>query len=420
VSAVPVLLILILILMPMAVIAFLPGSGGRFWFARLINHFKFSRSSGRFKRSVSHKAKPCQSTGSSEQPDLSALNCRARPTKQGTEACLFDTIVVEICGSIYTPGDSYYGVVEISLADVTDQTSEAMPVHSSTKQWQGRGSEVFCYNGDIGRLPKGVARLPDWTAVAQLSIDWLEFPRKGKRQLQLSASILSRDGGEELACAQSDFIYENPKFGYLDMQENIQQTKSLAVALAFAMGVANGKLLDCEIELIKNWARGNIDDSQISKRTRRKFEKALDKTVAFFRGGNQVDVNEICREIAEIAPLAERYDILEVCLHVAGANGSVGAEEMTVLKKLASQLEIDTDRFRDMMGKILPADMHSVEDAEVLVGVTSDMDKEQARHCLNKEYRKWNARATNSDPQVQNQADYMLKFIAQARSQYIE
>ncbi len=413
----PLLLILILILLPMAAIAFLPGSGGRFWVARLINHFKFSRSSGRFKRSVSHKANSCQSTGFSEQPDLSALNCRARLTKQGTED--FDTIVVEICGTIYTPGDGYYGVVEVSLADVTDQTSEAMPVHSSTKQWQGMGSEVFCYNGDIGRLPEGAARLLDWTAVAQLSIDWLVFPRKGKRRLQLSASILSRKSGEGLACAQSDFIYENPKFGYLDMQENIQQTKSLAVALAFAMGVADGKLLDCEIELIKNWARGNIDDSQISKRTRRKFEKALNKTVVFFRSGNQVDVNEICREIAEITPLAERYDILEFCLHVAGANGSVGVEEMTVLKKLASQLEIDADRFRDMMGKILPADMHSVEDAEVLIGVTSDMDKEQARHCLNKEYRKWNDRATNSDPQVQNQADYMLKFIAQARSQYI-
>ena len=217
----PLLLILILILMPMAAIAFLPGSGGRFWVARLINHFKFSRSSGRFKRPVSHKAKPCQSTESSEPPDLSVLNCRARPTKQGTEDSIFDTIVVEICGSIYTPGDGYYGVVEISLADVTDQTGEAMPVHSSTKQWQGVSSEVFCYNGDIGRLPEGAARLPDWTAVAQLSIDWLVFPCKGERRLQLIASILSRDGGEELACAQSEFIYENPKFGYLDMQEKL-------------------------------------------------------------------------------------------------------------------------------------------------------------------------------------------------------
>jgi tellurite resistance protein len=350
----PVLLILILILVPMAAMAFLPGSGGRFWLARLINHFKFSR-----KRPASRKTRFCQSTGFSEQLDPGTLNCRARLTKQGTDDCIFDTIVVEICGSIYIPSDDYYCVVGISLSDVTHPTGEPMPVHSSTRKWQGNSSEVFCYNTDIGRLPEGTASLTDWTAVAQLSIDWLVFPRKGKRKLRLSVSILSRDGGEKLVGAQSDFTYENPKFGYLDIQENIQQTKSLAVALAFVVGAADGKLLDCEIDLIKSWARGNIDNSQISNRTRRKFEKALDKTVGFFRSGNQVDVNEICREIAEIAPLAERYDILELCMHVAGAKGSVGAEEMTVLKKLAGQLEIDIDRFRDMMGRILPVDMHS-------------------------------------------------------------
>jgi len=410
----PVLLILILIFMPMAAMAFLPGSGGRFWLARLINHFKFSS-----KRQTSRKTRSCQNNVSSEKLDSSALNCRARLTKQGTDDCTFDTIVVEICGSIYTPGDGCYGVVGISLSDVTDPSGEAMPVHSSNKKWRGSNSEIFCYNGDIGRLPEGTAILTDWTDVAQLSVDWLVFPLKGKRRLRLSISILSRDVGKKLADAKSDFNYENPKFGYLDMQENIQQTKSLAVALAFVVGAADGKLLDCEIDLIKSWARGNIDDSQISNRTRRKFEKALDKTVGFFRSGNQVDFNEICRTIAEIAPLAERYDILELCMHVAGAKGSIGAEEMEFLKKLTNQLEIDIDRFRDMMGRILPADMHTVEDAEVLIGITSDMDKEQARHHLNKEYRKWNARATNSDPQIQNQADYMLKFIAQARSQYV-
>jgi hypothetical protein len=38
---------------------------------------------------------------------------------------------------------------------------------------------------------------------------------------------------------------------------------------------------------------------------------------------------------------------------------------------------------------------------------------------LNKEYSKWSARVTNTDPEIQSQADQMLKLIAEARSNYI-
>lgn len=78
------------------------------------------------------------------------------------------------------------------------------------------------------------------------------------------------------------------------------------------------------------------------------------------------------------------------------------------------------DRFRLMVEKIVPANMHQTEDVEVILGVTSDMSKEQTRQHLNKEYRKWNARVTNSNPEIQNQADYMLNFIAEVRGVCIE
>jgi hypothetical protein len=60
-----------------------------------------------------------------------------------------------------------------------------------------------------------------------------------------------------------------------------------------------------------------------------------------------------------------------------------------------------------------------VKDIETILGVTSEMSKEKARRCLNKEYSKWSARVTNTDPEIQSQADQMLKLIAEARSNYI-
>jgi hypothetical protein len=71
------------------------------------------------------------------------------------------------------------------------------------------------------------------------------------------------------------------------------------------------------------------------------------------------------------------------------------------------------------MEKVIPLEMHEVKDIESILGVTSDMNTEITRARLNKEYVKWNARVTNTNPDVQNQADQMLTLIAEARSQYI-
>ena len=78
-------------------------------------------------------------------------------------------------------------------------------------------------------------------------------------------------------------------------------------------------------------------------------------------------------------PVAERYDILNLCLRVVKANGLAAEEELNLLKNLAEWLEVNTDRFRSMMEKVLPADMHQTEDMEVILGLTSNMTKTQAR-----------------------------------------
>jgi len=358
-------------------------------------------------------------TGCSVLPDLRALNCRVRLTKQKNGSTLSDVFCVEICGSIHAPGGMHYAIIRISIADIADGITRTQPVHSRVKQWQIQDSPVFVYSGELGRLPNQVTTLTDWVSVAQLPVDWLLFPRQGKRKLQLSTAILSRWNGQELACGTAVFDYENNAFGYIDLQENTRRAKTLTVALALAVSAADNKLPDCELELIKRWARDNIDLSEAGDKAGVPLERALSQTVDFLRGGNQIDAYEISKEFVEIAPLAERYDALELCLLVARADGTARAEELALLGELAMWLKVDVDRFRHMMEKILPVGMHECQDAEVILGVSSEMGKEQARQHLNKEYRKWNARVTNFDPHVQAQADQMLRLIAAARSEYV-
>ena len=378
--------------------------------ARLVKHFKFP---------IFRKAVANQKRENSVGTDLQALNCRVRLTKQQKEESVFDVFTVEICGSIHAPGDMHSAIVRILIMDVTDGISKARPVRSRVEQRQVWGSPAFCYEAELGRIPDADITISDWMAVARLRLDWLKFPRKGKRNVQFATSILSGRNGEELAHATYTIAYENSAFGYIDLQENIRQAKTLAVALAFAVSAADGKLYNCEIETIKSWAGANIDFSKASNNTKHKLEKALNRTAEFFCDGNQLDVHRVCKEIAEFAPLAVRYDILDLCLHVAGANGVVTAEELGLLKNLADWLEVDTDRFREMMGKILPVGMHEVKDLELMLGLSSDMSRNETRQRLNREYRKWNARVTNSDPEIRMQADSMLDFIAKARTEYV-
>ena len=362
------------------------------------------------------------------KPDLNVLNCKIQETTQKEENSVVDAFSVEICGSIHAPDDLHHTTLKVSIQDVTEGPSGTKPVQARVKQWQapassGTGqaadSSVFSYSADLGRLPHKTTILSDWTSVAKLRVDWLIFARKGKQSLQFKVSILSAQDSRELACAQCSYIYENPSFGYIDVQENIEHSKTLAVALAFGVSAVDGKMYECEIELIKKWAKDNINLSRSSDKAERELDKALNEVIAFYRGGNKLDTYNICREIVGIASIARRCEVLELCLNVAKAKGSVVADELRFLKDLANRIEIDGNKFRELMEKVIPLEMHEVKDIESILGVTSDMNTEIARAHLNKEYVKWNARVTNTNPEIQSQADQMLKLIAEARSQYV-
>jgi hypothetical protein len=367
---------------------------------------------GGFRPSACNGAAVNQHTCDSLDPDPEALNCRVQVTE--VVAALF---TVQICGLIRAPSDMHDAVVRISITDVTEGRAEARPVYSRFKQWQAPDSPAFCYQADLGRIPSADMNICDWMTVAELRVDWLTFPRRGKRNLHFSASILSGQTGQELACGTSWVAYENSEYGYVDLQENVEQVKTLAVALAFAVSAADNKLHDCEIELIKNWTRSNVDCAGASAEARGQLERALDKTVEFFREGNEVDVRGICSRIVGMVPVAVRYDILDLCLRVVQVKGIATAEEICLLKDLANWLDVDLGRFRGMMERILPVNMHQVKDLEFILGVNPDMSKSEALQCLNHEYRKWNSRVTNSDPEIRKQADSMLDLLAKARTE---
>jgi tellurite resistance protein len=350
-----------------------------------------------------------------EPVDMGFLNCRVQTSEYRENDESYDAFNVDICGTIRAEKNGCQTFITISLQDVTDGSPTSVQTWTSESKMS-----AFCRRVELGRLPQEVTVLSDWRTVAQIRVDSLLFARKGKRSVQLEASIASVDSNKELSRTRCVFDYDNPVHGYQDLQENAERTKVLAVALAFAVSAADNELCESEIELIENWARDNILDSSdhATEKDARKLEKVFSRTVAFFREGNKLDTDRICKEIVELAPVAQRYDILDLCLYVARADGFVSAEESALLKDLAIWLEVDAEKFRLMMEKVLPLHMYEVKDVEAILGLTSDMSNEKARRHLNREYSRWNARVTNIDPDIQNQADQMLKLITEARGQF--
>ncbi len=354
-----------------------------------------------------------------EPIDTTILNCRARIGREPDGDSWRSVLVVDLCGTIESPDDGHEVYLEVSLHDVTDDPDQPMSVLNRPKQGPVQQNSPFVFQTDMGRLCRRTTVLEDWTSAAQISPEWFVLPRQGHRDLRFSVAIISRETGARLAAASCVAAYENIEIGYLDVEDNIERAKTLAVGLAFSVAAANNELLDCEIDVIHGWVRTNFGSGDASTGARLELERALQKTAGFFRRGGQLNVRDICTEVVEIAPMVGRLDILDLCLRVAGAKGQVTAPEVSLLKNLAGWLQVDRNRLRTMVEKRLPVSMHQSQDEEMILGLTAEMNTDDARRQLNREYAKWSARVISSDPSIRKQADQMLNLIANARTQYV-
>ncbi len=351
--------------------------------------------------------------------NLGAFNCRTRIGRQAEGESWRSVILIDVCGTIQAPTDGHEVELHVAIRDVTDNETESLPILNRPKHGPLNPSSHFAYQADMGRLCRQTTRLEDWTAVGQISPEWFVLPRAGRRQIQYTVSVISHQNGQQLACSTCVGPYENLETGYVDVEDNIQRAKTLAVGLAFSVGAANGRLLDPEVNVIYAWVRTNFGSAQVSSGAQLELDRALQKTANFFRRGGTLNLQPICGEIVEIAPLIGRIEILDLCLRVAAAKGQVTTTELKLLKDLSDWLQIERARLRTMVEKILPVEMHQGHDAEVVLGVTATMTQDEARVQLNREYAKWSSRVISTDPSIRRQADQMLKLLGQARTQYV-
>ena len=131
------------------------------------------------------------------------------------------------------------------------------------------------------------------------------------------------------------------------------------------------------------------------------------------------NVATLCATIAKKGVTAHRYDALELCLEVAGADGSADKSELDLIESIAQGLEVDAARLKEMVQKALPVAMFTDKDPDSVLGIKPDMSEADIKRFLNQEYRKWNSRVNHNDKKVREQASEMLALIADARRRHV-
>ncbi len=326
------------------------------------------------------------------------------------------TLVVEIRGAMPRMDRPTPVSARITLADVVSDGDGPHPVVSRSPRHRDTASDAFCLTVGLGVVQPGTTVLSQWMKVAEVPVEWLQFPSKGRMTLAGRVHLLCGESGRQLAAAQCTFEYTNPELGYLDAECSLRKANTLAVSLALAVTSAHSGLSAAQVGRLRDWAKSNILKSSEMEQDTRRLDRALEKAAVFFAHHHKVDLQRLCGDVAEIVPADNRCRIFELCLDAVRARGFADQQDLSLLDSVAAWLEIDRAKAATLFDDFLPATIRSVDEPDAALGITTDMSPDDVRRRLNAQYRKWHARVTSPDPEVRAQADAMLTLISSARS----
>jgi tellurite resistance protein len=233
--------------------------------------------------------------------------------------------------------------------------------------------------------------------------------------------LLSQSG---LICADiTKFSTNITEAGYKEENENKKEAQSLSIQVAMGLAFSDGSFDAAESKVIKEWAKRNIDSYPESDQVTLKasFNDAF--TVSYNKGKNGlIDLSAVTARLSEIGDKKSKYDALELCHAVMGADGEIAATEMQFIDKIAKELDISSEVLQSMKDSVIVDVGSSINDSasvEAVLGIDSSWDEDNIKTHLRKEFQKWNNRL-NTLPagKARDNAQAMLDSIAEARKRY--
>jgi len=325
----------------------------------------------------------------------------------------------DIKGVIVGAKNFWRGVARVVTLDVTESSDDPYPVLCAIDGLQREDSCIFEFTSapqEFGEL----AFIESWMTMFQVPVEALQFARRGRRKLVICFGIVEIDTDEVQVYDEVTFEYDVKEPGYIDLDNIQQEMDKLTVQLAVLVSASDGVMDKTEGEVVQHWIKKRLSvetDAERAERIKNELNQAI--LQAGTKMGQPVDVPTICNRIVSEGVHAHRYDALELCLEVVGADGVAEDAEMAVIEQIAQHLEVDAARFKEMVEKALPVTMMANKDPDSVLGINPDMSKDEVRKLLSQQFRKWNSRVSHSDKAVREQATEMLGLIEDARKRHI-
>lgn len=340
---------------------------------------------------------------------------RVRLIRDQIEGISFECLTVEVKGVISCLTLNLNTILSATVTDISD--GEERPILCAIPQLQYRNSPFLGVEFEQ-ELPYQNSVLEQWTSQLAVPVDTLTFPRSGERTLKVNLRFVGTT-----AHAQVIFKYRIDDEGYLDRVDNRNKFEELALQIAFRVSAADGLVHKTEAKVIQNWIGKWVETEEDPEGRKETFRNILKSEFAGVEKRKNLSFNQLvgslCGEILDVTQPADRYELMELCLAVAKADGVAEAEELEILDELAKLLEVDEERFRVMRDKQLTIDMvrdESCIDIDKILGISPDMDDKLVKTHLRHEFQKWNQLATHSDSAKRKQAEHMLDLIGKKRA----
>lgn len=326
-----------------------------------------------------------------------------------------------------------------SVLDETDNPEELTPVISHFREFREPKSVCFQDKREIGKVQL-LEGFTDWTRIGIIPLYSLHPPKKGNRDLLAILRMIDNNnptqinrgfhsGPDPLYSKTFDFTYDFSEFGYQEITKNKNNSRKHAIELGMAIAMSDGNLDRSEGEKIKEWIEDILSNESENLRQELKelFNNSMKKSYEKFKSG-KINILATTNALNKIADKSVKLETLELCYSVMAADGVADAAELNLLKKIATNLDVDEDAVNNIRDRAIinitveDESIQSTDDVSTLekvLGVDIDSSMEQKQKYLMQEFQKWSDRLNTFDEQEKREkAQKIIDQIAFLRNTY--
>lgn len=316
---------------------------------------------------------------------------------------------VQMIGRIPIPCDRMDTNISVELADITDSRFLPEPVFSVDERFRTAEQPDFYFVRHNGIIPNRKTVISPWKTIVTIPAHHLRFACRGRRKLLFKVSVLSCETGEVLAADQQSVEYIFHRDGYRQLRDRKVEILKASIQLAAAIN-DNGSEHRLK-SIFRQWLNQKAQDFPAAAQ--------LAEWVESLSPNDFQNTRQAVDSLQAYAEQSDKLSAVELALQTAALSTIITTEQFTRLSETAGRLHIKQERFLALCQKIFLFTECRFQNPAVLLGIEDSLEPETCRIRLNEEYRKWNARVTHPNSQIRDQADQMLRLIADLRSSRI-